>query len=132
MPADRIETGTFIAAAAMTGSQIQLNHVLPDELDAVLDRFEATGCRFEIKTSERSHTGKALLVEGPPELMPVDIRTAPFPGYPTDMQAQMMACMCLAKGRLSFMKLFSKIALCMSWNWTGWAHAFVSMEIRQL
>ena len=102
VPADRIETGTFIAAAAMTGSQIQLNHVLPDELDAVLDRFEATGCRFEIKTSERSHTGKALLVEGPPELMPVDIRTAPFPGYPTDMQAQMMACMCLAKGTSIF------------------------------
>ena len=102
VPADRIETGTFIAAAAMTGSKIQLNHVLPDELDAVVDRFEAVGCKFETQNSEQSHTGKVLMVQGPKELNPVDIRTAPFPGYPTDMQAQMMACMCLAKGTSIF------------------------------
>ena len=97
-PADRIETGTFIAAAAMTGSDITLNNVACDELDAVVDRFKAAGCIFEPLENPNTHTGQSLRVRGPEKLAPVDIRTAPFPGYPTDMQAQMMACMCVADG----------------------------------
>ncbi len=101
-PADRIESGTFIAAAAMTGSDITLNNVAYDELDAVVDRFKAAGCVFEPFENSNTHTGQSVRVRGPEKLLPVDIRTAPFPGYPTDMQAQMMACMCVADGTSVF------------------------------
>lgn len=88
---DRIETGTFIALAAATGSTLLIKDVRINHLDAVIDHFQKTGCQFE------SH-GSDLKVIPPERLKAVDIRTAPYPGFPTDMQAQFMACMCVAEG----------------------------------
>lgn len=88
---DRIETGTFIAVAAATGSTLLLKDVRLNNLDAVIERFQKMGCRF---LSE----GNSLRVIAPERLTAVDISTEPYPGFPTDMQAQFMACMCLAQG----------------------------------
>lgn len=96
---DRIEAGTFIAAAAMTGGDITLHGVDVGHLDAVVSRFEATGCTITpIDTDAVDPAARKLRVQGPARLTAVDITTAPFPGYPTDMQAQLMACMCVAEG----------------------------------
>ncbi|MEI6806096.1 MAG: UDP-N-acetylglucosamine 1-carboxyvinyltransferase [Myxococcaceae bacterium] len=88
---DRIETGTFIAAAAATQSTLLLKDIYLSNLSSQIEHFQKAGCEFI------SH-GKNLEVRAPERLTSVDISTAPYPGFPTDMQAQFMACMCLAKG----------------------------------
>ncbi len=88
---DRIETGTFIAVAAATKSSLSLKDIRIGHLDAVIDHFQKAGCEFKVE-------GANLLVQAPERLKSVDISTAPYPGFPTDMQAQFMACMCIANG----------------------------------
>jgi len=88
---DRIETGTFLAAAAATGGNIRLTGARPDILDSVLDKLRETGAHIE--------TGAdwiALKTNG--ELNAVSIRTSPYPAFPTDMQAQFMALNSVARG----------------------------------
>ena len=88
---DRIETGTFLAAAAATGGSIRLTEARPDILDAVLDKLRETGARVT--------TGSdwiALATNG--ALDAVNVRTAPYPAFPTDMQAQFMAVDSIARG----------------------------------
>ncbi len=88
---DRIEAGTYLAAVASTGGKIKLRGVCPDILDAVLEKLRDGGARIE--------TGAdwiVLEVDGP--LRSVNIRTAPYPAFPTDMQAQFMAMNCVAQG----------------------------------
>jgi UDP-N-acetylglucosamine 1-carboxyvinyltransferase len=92
---DRIETGTFIALAAATGGDIVIRGVNMADLDAVVAAFTQAGCQFYEAVADGLQT---LRVVGPKRLSAVDIRTAPFPGFPTDMQAQFLACMTLAKG----------------------------------
>lgn len=89
--ADRIEAGTFMAAAAITGGDVLLKGVNPAHLDAVISKLEETGVKFAIKKA-------GLQVTGPDRLQSSNIKTMPFPGFPTDMQAQFMALMCVAKG----------------------------------
>ncbi|MDX2072845.1 MAG: UDP-N-acetylglucosamine 1-carboxyvinyltransferase [Alphaproteobacteria bacterium] len=89
--ADRIEAGSFAAAAAATGGSLELVGVTHELLASVIDKFEEAGVRF-------SETPRGLLVERTGEIHGVDIMTQPFPGYPTDMQAQMMALLSLADG----------------------------------
>lgn len=89
---DRIETGTFLAAAAITGGRVKATHAAPDTLDAVLHKFREAGALVNtgpdwIEVDMRGRTLKA-----------VDIRTDPYPAFPTDMQAQFMAMNCVAKG----------------------------------
>ena len=89
---DRIETGTYLAAAAITGGRIKCLKAAPDDLHAVIGKFEEAGARVE--------TGKdwiELDMRGR-KLKSVDIRTEPHPGFPTDMQAQFMAMNCLSEG----------------------------------
>jgi UDP-N-acetylglucosamine 1-carboxyvinyltransferase len=89
---DRIEAGTFAVAAAITGGDVQLEDCWPEHLEAVLAKLEEAGCRVE--------TGPgALRVAAPARPRAVNIRTQPFPGFATDMQAQMMALMMVAEGR---------------------------------
>jgi UDP-N-acetylglucosamine 1-carboxyvinyltransferase len=88
---DRIETGTFLAAAAATGGNIRLTGARPDILDSVLDKLRETGAHIE--------TGAdwiALKTNG--ALNAVSIRTSPYPAFPTDMQAQFMALNSVARG----------------------------------
>jgi UDP-N-acetylglucosamine 1-carboxyvinyltransferase len=90
--ADRIETGTFLVAAAMTGGRIVARNARPHTLDAVLDKLREAGARIEL--DEESIT---LDMQGR-RPRAVDIVTAPHPGFPTDMQAQFMALNCIAEG----------------------------------
>jgi len=92
--ADRIETGTFLVAAAMTGGRVRATHAQPDTLDAVISKLRDAGARVE--------TGSDWIeVESDGKLKAVDVRTAPHPAFPTDMQAQFMALNCVAEGAAS-------------------------------
>jgi UDP-N-acetylglucosamine 1-carboxyvinyltransferase len=88
---DRIEAATFAAAAAMTGGRLKLEGVVPAHFDAVLLKLEEAG-----STIERS--ADSVTVTGPSRPKAVNVVTQPFPGFPTDMQAQMIAVCALAGG----------------------------------
>jgi UDP-N-acetylglucosamine 1-carboxyvinyltransferase len=88
---DRIETGTFMAVAAVTGSELLLRGCRPEHLEEVMAKFSETGVAFR-------ETKKGLKVTGPERLVARDIKTRPHPGFPTDMQAQFMAMMTVAEG----------------------------------
>jgi UDP-N-acetylglucosamine 1-carboxyvinyltransferase len=88
---DRIEAGTYLAAAAITGGEVVLEDCPCRELDAVLSKFR----NMDVELEER---GSDLLVRRSGTLRGVDVTTQPYPGFPTDMQAQIMACLCLAEG----------------------------------
>lgn len=90
--ADRIETGTFLVAAAMTGGRITATHARPDSLDAVLGKLRQAGAEIACE-GDRIH----LDMHGR-RPRAVDITTAPHPAFPTDMQAQFMALDCIADG----------------------------------
>ena len=89
---DRIETGTYLVAAAITGGKVKLKNTSPSHCDAITAKLEEAGAKIE--------TGEdwiSLDMQGrPPEA--VDIRTAPYPAFPTDMQAQFCALNAVAKG----------------------------------
>ncbi|HYA46292.1 MAG TPA: UDP-N-acetylglucosamine 1-carboxyvinyltransferase [Burkholderiales bacterium] len=89
--ADRIETGTFLAAAAATGGSVTLHGTNPGTLEAVLEKLRESGA--EIRTDDGSI---ALAMRGRPK--GVNVRTAPYPAFPTDMQAQLMAVDTIAQG----------------------------------
>jgi len=89
---DRIETGTYLVAAAMTGGKIKLKNTRPELLDAVLAKLTEAGA--EIDGDENSIS----LDMGGNRPRAVDIYTSPFPGFPTDMQAQFTAMNCIATG----------------------------------
>lgn len=88
---DRIEAGTFMIAAAMTRGEVEISGCRAEHLGAVIEKLESAGA--EIRLVEGGVT-----VKGPQTLNSVDVRTMPFPGFPTDLQAQFMAAMCLAEG----------------------------------
>ena len=88
---DRIETGTYLCAAAATGGQVRLTGTSSCYLDAVIDKLMDAGC--EVST-ERD----AIRLMAPRRLQAVSLRTAPYPAFPTDMQAQFMAINCVAEG----------------------------------
>jgi UDP-N-acetylglucosamine 1-carboxyvinyltransferase len=88
---DRIETGTFLAAAAATGGDIRLTGAQPDSLDAVLEKLREAGAQIAA-----GEDWIALRTDG--ALDAVNVRTAPYPAFPTDMQAQFMALNCTARG----------------------------------
>ena len=88
---DRIETGTFLVAAAACGGDVRLTGAAPDTLDAVLDKLREAGAEVEA-----GEDWIRLRAHGRPRA--VSLRTAPHPGFPTDMQAQFMALDCVADG----------------------------------
>ena len=88
---DRIETGTFLVAAAATGGSVRLRNTSARILEAVVDKLREAGAKI---TAEDDAI--ALEMDGPPAS--VNLRTAPYPAFPTDMQAQFMALDCIARG----------------------------------
>jgi UDP-N-acetylglucosamine 1-carboxyvinyltransferase len=88
---DRIEAGTYLAAAAITGGDVCVKNCRPQHLEAVTAKLRETGA--EIVESKES-----IRLKAPARLKSVDVRTYPYPGFATDMQAQMMALMCTAQG----------------------------------
>jgi UDP-N-acetylglucosamine 1-carboxyvinyltransferase len=89
---DRIETGTYAMAVAMTGGDVLLQNTRPELLQSALDVLTSTGT-----TVTATNEGIRIARNGS-ALLPVDVTTAPFPGFPTDLQAQLMALMTLANG----------------------------------
>ncbi len=95
---DRIETATYMGAAAVTGGSLLLRDVCPSHLQAVSPLFEEMGCRLSVWDEE-------LLVSAPGRLGRVKtVRTLPYPGFPTDAQALLMAMACVAKGTSVFIE----------------------------
>ncbi|MCE1185687.1 UDP-N-acetylglucosamine 1-carboxyvinyltransferase [Zoogloea sp.] len=88
---DRIETGTYLCAAAVTGGEVRLTNTSSSYLDAVIDKLMDAGCEV---FSERD----AIRLKAPARLQAVSLRTAPYPAFPTDMQAQFMALNAVAEG----------------------------------
>jgi UDP-N-acetylglucosamine 1-carboxyvinyltransferase len=89
---DRIETGTYAMAVAMTGGDVLLEGARPELLQSALDVLESAGARVTV-----TNDGIRVARNGG-GIMPVDVTTAPFPGFPTDLQAQLMALMTRARG----------------------------------
>jgi UDP-N-acetylglucosamine 1-carboxyvinyltransferase len=89
---DRIETGTYLVAAAITGGKVLIKHTDPRLLDAVLAKLEEAGATIDV-----GETWIELDMEGK-KPKSVNIRTAPYPGFPTDMQAQFCALNAIAQG----------------------------------
>jgi len=89
---DRIEAGMFMVVAAITGGDVLLEHAPVDHMHAVITKMEDAGVTFEVEP-------EGLRVRGPARLRPVDVTTKPHPGFPTDMQAQMMVLATLAEGQ---------------------------------
>ncbi len=92
---DRIETGTYLCAAAVTGGAVRLTGTSMGYLDAVVDKLMDAGCEI---TGEKSPQFEAITLRAPKKLKAVSIRTAPYPAFPTDMQAQFMAINTVAEG----------------------------------
>ena len=88
---DRIEAGTYMIAAAITGGDVLIEKVDPLLLKPLIVKLEEAGVRIELEKS-------LIKVTGPDRVKAVDIKTLPFPGFPTDMQPQFMALSCVAKG----------------------------------
>ena len=87
---DRIEAGTFLLAAAITRSRLTVGPVITDHLGAVLTKLEEAGCRLEIDGTSVTISADAINA--------VDLRTQPFPGFPTDLQAPFMSLLATARG----------------------------------
>jgi UDP-N-acetylglucosamine 1-carboxyvinyltransferase len=88
---DRIEAGTFIVAGAIAGGPVTVKGFDPSHLDLVLTKLEQTGSILHVSDD-------GVTVERTQPIRPVDIQTLPYPGFPTDMQAQFMALLALAQG----------------------------------
>jgi UDP-N-acetylglucosamine 1-carboxyvinyltransferase len=101
---DRIEAGTYVMAAAITRSRITLDNFPTDALGAALDRLQAVGVAVTPETQDGQpfdrHRG-SVTVQTPDKLEPVQVFTQPHPGFPTDLQAQIMSLLCLADGNSS-------------------------------
>ncbi len=97
---DRIEAGTYVLAGAITNSEIILDNFPTDALLAVLDRLEEAGVNVDALEDADHHDRmrQSVRVSSARRLAPVSVVTQPHPGFPTDLQAQMMALLCLADG----------------------------------
>jgi UDP-N-acetylglucosamine 1-carboxyvinyltransferase len=88
---DRIEAGTFMVASALTGGEVTLTGCDPGHLDAVIQKLRLTGASIDVGP-------RTIHVKGAKEIVSVDVKTLPYPGFPTDMQAQFMVLMSVGNG----------------------------------
>jgi UDP-N-acetylglucosamine 1-carboxyvinyltransferase len=88
---DRIETGTFMVAAALTGGQVTLTDCEPQHVGATMEKLRQAGALVAVRSG-------TITVKGPERIASVDIQTQPYPGFATDMQAQFMVLMSVADG----------------------------------
>lgn len=88
---DRIETGTFLCMAAVTGGKVKITNTEPEHITPIIHKLQECGCKLEIKN-------KDIYIEGPKRLKAIDIKTMPYPGFPTDMQSIFGSTLVTAKG----------------------------------
>ena len=91
---DRIETATYLTAVAMTGGEVSIKNSMPKSLDSVLIKLTEAGAKINIKND-------TINLKMETSLKPVDISTAPYPLFPTDMQAQFISLNTIAEGKSS-------------------------------
>lgn len=91
---DRIEAGTYLAAGVITKGKVTVDGVVEKHLEPAISKLREAGAEIEAN-------GSSLTISAPDGLRPLDIRTSPYPGFPTDMQAQFMALMAVTPGRSS-------------------------------
>jgi UDP-N-acetylglucosamine 1-carboxyvinyltransferase len=89
---DRIEAGTYLIAGAITRGRLTVSGCRPSHMQALIQKLQAAGAQLREETDR-------VVIAGPPRPAAVDAETAPYPGFPTDMQAQFMALMAVAKGQ---------------------------------
>lgn len=93
---DRIAIGTYMIASAITGGNLEVDKVVKSHMDPIVKKLEEAGCIIEYKN-------KGLIMSPPKKIIPIDIvKTSPHPGFPTDMQSQLMTLLCLGKGTSVF------------------------------
>lgn len=88
---DRIEAGTMLCAAAITGGSIRINKVIPEHISSIIYKLEKMGCIINSKKN-------SIYIEAPKKLKAEDIKTMPYPGFPTDMQSIMASVLTVSKG----------------------------------
>jgi len=88
---DRIEAGTFMAAAVISGGDVVVENIIPTHLYPIIAKLQETGAVIE-------ECDEGIRVKAGEGILPADIKTLPYPGFPTDMQSQMMALLALARG----------------------------------
>ena len=94
---DRIEAGSYLLAGAITGSTVRVTNCIADHLRPVLDKIVESGATIEV-----DEVANTVTVHGAEHIHPVDVKTLPYPGFPTDMQSQFMAYMTVADGTCQF------------------------------
>ena len=88
---DRIEAGTLLCMAAATGGKVKLTNMVPEHISPVLNKLKECGCKIE-------ETKNTVYIDAPKKLKAVDIKTMPYPGFPTDMQSVFASMLTTAKG----------------------------------
>ena len=88
---DRIEAGTFLVAGALSTQPVTVENCVPGHLDSLLEKLRAAGCELDIRDT-------GITVNPPQKIKPVDVLTLPYPGFPTDLQAQFTVLMTIADG----------------------------------
>jgi len=88
---DRIEAGTFMIGAAITRGNIKIEGCLPEHLTSLIEKLKLAGAKIDL-------TDESITVQGPDLIESIDVMTMPYPGFPTDLQAQFMALMAVADG----------------------------------
>lgn len=88
---DRIEAGTFLCAAAITGSKITVNNIIPSHIIPVIHKLEEAGCILDVKENY-------IIIDAPKRLKSIEIKTMPYPGFPTDLQQIFGSMLTTAKG----------------------------------
>ncbi len=88
---DRIEAGTLLCSSAITGGNIELQSVIPEHISPILSKLEECGCKINSQKDK-------VILQAPRKLLSTEIKTLPYPGFPTDMQAIFGAMLTVAKG----------------------------------
>lgn len=88
---DRIEAGTFLCAAAITGGNIKLNEVNPEHITPAIAKLEEANCKIKIQKN-------SIEINAPKKIKALEIKTMPYPGFPTDLQSQFVSTLTIAKG----------------------------------
>ena len=88
---DRIEAGTFLCAAAVTGGKVKINNVVTEHLVPVIHKLQEAGCKIDVQKNY-------IEIEAPKKLKSIDIKTMPYPGFPTDLQQIFGSMLAIAKG----------------------------------
>lgn len=112
---DQIEAGTFMFAAAATKGDVTVLNVIPKHLDATISKLVDIGCEVE-------EFDDAVRVVAKKRLRCTQVKTLPYPGYPTDMQPQIGVALALAKGTSTITEVFLRIVSNISVNWPVWEH----------